>query len=64
MCGGFSGGSDRKQSACNVRDSGLFPGSGRSAGEGNGYPLQYSGLENSIESMESIQPGVYSSIEN
>ncbi|CAI9177229.1 unnamed protein product [Rangifer tarandus platyrhynchus] len=35
-------------SACNVGDLGLIPGSGRSPGEGKGYPLQYSGLENSI----------------
>ena len=36
------GGSDRKESACNVGDPGSTPGSGRSPGEGNGYPLQYS----------------------
>ena len=35
-------------SACNTGDPGLIPGSGRSTGEGKGYPLQYSGLENSI----------------
>ena len=34
--------------AGDMRDSGLIPGSGRSPGEGNGYPLQYSGLENSM----------------
>ena len=38
---GFSGGSDSKESACNEGDSGLIPGSGRSPGECNGYPLQY-----------------------
>ena len=38
-----------KESACNVWDLGLIPGLGRSAGEGNRYPLQYSGLENSID---------------
>ena len=43
---GFPGGSDGKESACNVEDLGLIPGLGRSPGEGNGYPLQYSGLEN------------------
>ena len=32
--------------AADIRDTGLIPGSGRSPGEGNGYPLQYSGLEN------------------
>ena len=40
------GGSDGKESACNVGDWGLIPGLERSPGEGNGYPLQYSGLEN------------------
>ena len=43
------GGSDSKESACNVGNLGLIPGSGRSPGEGNGYPLQYSGLENSMD---------------
>ena len=46
---GFPGGSDSKESACNVEDLGLLPGSGRLPGEGNGYPLQYSGLENSMD---------------
>ena len=46
---GFTGGSDIKESACNVGDLGLIPGLGRSPGEGKGYPLQYSGLENSME---------------
>ena len=46
---GFSGGSARKESACNVGDLGLIPGLGRSPGEGNSYPLQYSGLENSMD---------------
>jgi len=45
----FPGGSDGKESACNGRDSGSIPGSGRSPGEGNGYPLQYSYLENSMD---------------
>ena len=39
---GFLGGSDDKESACNAGDPGLIPGSGRSTGEGIGYPLQYS----------------------
>ena len=43
---GFPGGSDSKESACIVGDLGLLPGLGRSPGEGNGYPLQYSCLEN------------------
>ena len=45
---GFPGGSDDKESACNAGDMGLIPGLGRSPGEGNGYPLQYSYLENSM----------------
>ena len=43
---GFPGGSDGKASACNEGDLGSIPGSGRSPGEGNGKPLQYSCLEN------------------
>ena len=46
---GFPCGSAGKESACNVGDLGLIPGSGRSPGEGKGYPLQYSGLENSMD---------------
>ena len=45
----FPGGSEVKASACNVGDPGLIPGSGRSPGEGNGNPLQYSCLENPME---------------
>ena len=45
---GFPGSSDGKESACNARDSSLIPGLGRSPGEGKVYPLQYSGLENSM----------------
>ena len=44
--GSFPGSSVGKESACNAGDPGLIPGSGRSPGEGKGYPLQYSGLEN------------------
>ena len=46
---GFPGGSASKESACNAGDVGLIPGLGRSPGEGKGYPLQYSGLENSTD---------------
>ena len=46
---GFAGGSAGKESTCNVRDLVSLPGLGRSPGEGNGYPLQYSGLENSMD---------------
>ena len=42
------GGSDGKESVCNVEDPGSIPGSGRSSGEGNGYPFRYSCLENSM----------------
>ena len=44
---GFPGGSAGKESACNVEDLCSIPGLGRSPGEGNSYPLHYSGLENS-----------------
>ena len=46
--GDFHGGSDGKESACNAGDQGSIPGSGRSPGEGDGNPLQYSSLENSM----------------
>ena len=46
---GFPGGSDGKESTCNARDPGSIPGLGRSLGEGNGYPFQYSCLENSMD---------------
>ena len=46
---GFPGGSTGKESACNVGDLVSIPGLGRSHGEGKGYPLQYSGLEKSMD---------------
>ena len=46
---GFSCGSAGKESTCNVGGLGLVPGLGRFPGEGKGYPLQYSGLENSMD---------------
>ena len=46
---GFPGGSEVKASACNAGDLGSIPGSGRSPGEGNGNPLQYSCLENPMD---------------
>ena len=49
MSMGFPGGSEVKASACNVGDLGLIPGSGRSAGEGNGNLLQDSCLENPMD---------------
>ena len=45
----FPCGSDGKESACKAGDLGLIPVLGRSPGEGKGYPLQYSGLENSMD---------------
>ena len=47
---GFPGGSAGKESACNVGVLGSIPGLGRSPGKGNSYSLQYSGLENSMDS--------------
>ena len=49
FCHGLPCGSDGEVSACNVRDPGLNPGSRRFLGEGNGKPLQYSCLENSVD---------------
>ena len=46
---GFPGASAGKESTCNVGDLGSIPGLGKSLGEGNGYPVQYSGLENSMD---------------
>ena len=46
---GFPGGSDGKESTCNAGDQGSIPESGRSPGEGNANPLQYSFLENPMD---------------
>ena len=46
---GFPGGSAGTESACTVGDMGWIPRLGKSPGEGKGYPLQYSGLENSMD---------------
>ena len=46
---GFPDSSAGKESACNAGDPGSIPGLGRSAGEGKGYPLKYSGLENPMD---------------
>ena len=56
---GFPGGSDGKESACNVEDLGLIPGLGKSPGGGHGNPLQYSCLKNPHEqkSLASYSPG-------
>ena len=49
QCLGLPGGSDGIESGCNAEDRGSVPGLGRHLGEGNGYPSQYSCLENSID---------------
>ena len=46
---GFPGGASGKESTCNAGDASLIPGSGRAPGGGNGYPLQYSCLENPMD---------------
>ena len=48
---GFPCGSAGKESTCNVGELASIPGLGRSPGEGKGYPLQYSGLENSVHGV-------------
>ena len=50
---GFHGSSAGKESTCNAGDPGSIPGSGRSTGEGIGYPLQYFDLETSMDCMGS-----------
>ena len=45
----FPGGSDGEEPACNAGDQVLIPGLGRAPGEGNGYPLQQSSLENPMD---------------
>ena len=57
---GFPGSSAVKASACNAGDPGSIPGLGRSPGEGNGNPLQYSCLENPMdgEAWQATVPGV------
>ena len=49
---GFPCGSDGEASACNARDPGLIPASGRSPGEGNGNPLWHSSLENPMDKSQ------------
>ena len=51
---GFPGGSDSKESACSAGDWGLILELGRSPEEGNGYPLRYSCLENSVDRGRSL----------
>ena len=54
--GGFPVGSDGKEASCNVEDPGLIPGLGRSPGERNDYPLQYSCPENPTEESGGLLP--------
>ena len=51
---GFPCGSAGEESACNAGDLGSIPGLGRSSGDGKGYPLQYSGLENSMDGSQRV----------
>ena len=51
LINGFPGGSAGKESTFDARDLGSIPGLGRSPGEGDGYPLQYAGTENSMDCM-------------
>ena len=53
LCTGFPGSSAGKEATCNAGGLGLIPGLGGSPGEGKGYPLQYSGLENSMDCVVS-----------
>ena len=55
---GFPGGLVGKEYTCNAGDLILIPGSGRSPGEGNGYPLQYSCLENFMDRGDTIVHGI------
>jgi len=55
---GFSGGSVGKESTCNAGDPGLIPGSGRSAGEGKGYPLQCSWVSLATQMVKNL-PAVW-----
>ena len=48
---GFHVGSEGKESACHAGDLGFIPGLGRSPGEGDSYPLHYSGLENAMNCL-------------
>ena len=53
---GFTVGSAGKESACDAGDVSSIPGLGRSPGEGNGYPLQYSGLEDWVAECNLLYP--------
>ena len=55
----YSDSSAGKESTCNAGDTGSIPGLGRSPGEGKGYPLQYSGLENSLDCIVHVVPKIW-----
>ena len=59
---GFPGGSDSKESACNAGDPGSIPRLGRVPGEGNGYPLQCSCLENPMAEELMENKGYFSKV--
>ena len=61
---GFPGGSEGKESTCHAGDPGSVPGSGRPPGEGNGYPLLYSCLENPMDQRSLAQATVHGVTKN
>ena len=61
---GFPGGSAGKESSCNAGDLGSIPGLGRSPGEGKGNPLQYAGLENSMDCTVHRVPKSWTQLSN
>ena len=61
---GFPCGSAGKESACNAGHLGSIPGLGRSPGEGKCYPLQYSGIENSMDCMVHVVPKIWTQLNN
>ena len=60
----FPGGSAGKESTCSAGDLGLIPGLGGSPGEGNSYPLQYSGLENAMDCIVLGVPKSWTQLSN
>ena len=54
ISGGLSGSSDSKETTCNAGDSGLIPGSRRSPGKGNGYPLQYANIYPEVDMLDNM----------
>ena len=64
LCVSFLCGSASKDFACSAGDLGLIPGLGRSPGEGKSYPLQYSGLENSMDDWVTFTINMLAKLEN